>query len=226
MVMQRTNVITASGDQVNVTGTLFVSPVSFTFLIANSGLGVIMSGQGVLISGQQVEISGQPVIISGQPITVDAARSSGINVVVQSGLGVVGSLTVNVSGQPVTVSGQPVAIVSGSIVTGQSGLNVVAQSGLGVITPSVIAVRARAILLVTADSGGQTLVSGVITTAFVRSLDGEIYLGGNTGIDMPYSGYGILVQQGDRLSIPVNNFNLINVCAAISGNRISYGGVD
>lgn len=225
MVM-RTNVITASGDYVVISGTVQITPVSFTFLLANSGLGVIMSGQGVLISGQQVEISGQPVLISGQPVTVDAVRSSGLNVVVQSGLGVVGSLTVNISGQPVNVSGQPIALVSGSIVVGQSGLNVVVQSGLGVVPPAVIAIRARPVMLVTANSGGETLVSGLVTTAFIRSLDGDFYIGGNAGVDMPYSGYGILLQEGDRISIPINNFNLINVCATVSGRRISYGGVD
>lgn len=219
MVTQRTNVITASGDQVNITGTIFTVPTAITFLVANSGLGVQMSGQGVLISGQPVSISGQPVLISGQPIIVDPALSSGLNVIVQSGLGVVGSLSSS-------VSGQPVALVSGTIAINQSGLNVVVQSGLGIVPPAVTAVRARGQFLVTANSGGEALTSGVVTATIIRSLDGDIYVGGRDNIEMPYSGYGLLVQQGDTLSMPVNNFNLIKVCAAVSGNRIFYGGVD
>lgn len=203
MVTQRYNVTTASGDQVNVTGTLFT----------------------ISLSAQAISVSGQPVSISGQPITLQSGTivigQSGLNVVVQSGVNVVGNFTASAS-----VSGQPVALTSGTIVIGQSGLNVVVQSGLPVIPPAVIAVRARAIFMVTAASGGATLNSGVVTGALIKSMDGDIYLGGTSDIDMPYSGYGILIQQGDTLSMPAANFNQINVCATISGNRIWYGGVN
>jgi hypothetical protein len=58
----------------------------------------------------------------------------------------------------------------------------------------------------------------------VRSLDGDIYLGGSSGIEYPYNGYGMLMQQGDSMTLDVNNFNLVSVCAGVSGNRVSYVG--
>jgi hypothetical protein len=179
MVMPKTNVITASGDLVNITGTVYAVPTAITFLVAQSGLAVQMSGQGVLISGQQVEISGQPV-----------------------------------------------ALVSGTIVTGQSGLNVVVQSGLGITPPKSLAIRIRAPQMLSDISGGVTLVSGLVTKVLIRSLDGDVYVGGVSGIDMPYSGFGMLLQRDDIITLPIDNFNLLNAYAIISGYRISYGGVE
>lgn len=222
MVMPKTNVITASGDLVNITGTVFAVPTAITFLVAQSGLAVQMSGQGVLINGQQVEISGQPVLISGQTVVVasgaEVTVQSGLNVVVQSGVQVVGSFTAN-------VSGQPVALTSGTMVIGQSGLNVIVQSGLGITPPKSLAIRIRAPQMLSDTSGGVTLVSGLVTKALIRSLDGDVYIGGVSGVDMPYSGFGMLLQRDDVLSLPIDNFNLLNGCAIVSGYRISYGGV-
>lgn len=259
MVMPKTNVITASGDLVNITGTVFAVPTAITFLVAQSGLAVQMSGQGVLINGQQVEISGQPVLISGQTVIVASGAEvtvlSGAFVIVQSGVNVVGSLTASVSGQTVqlasgtivvaqsglnvvvesglgvigsftaNVSGQPVSLTSGTIVIGQSGLNVIVQSGLGITPPKSLAIRVRAPQMLSDTSGGVTLVSGLVTKALIRSLDGDVYIGGVSGIDMPYSGFGMLLQRDDVLSLPLDNFNLLNGCAIVSGYRISYGGV-
>jgi hypothetical protein len=198
MVTPKTNVITASGDLVNITGVFFIA-----------------SGLVVGISGQPVEISGQPVaLVSGTIVTAQ----SGLNVVVQSGLGVTGSFTAN-------VSGQPVSLTSGTIVIGQSGLNVIVQSGLGITPPKSLAIRIRAPQMLSDVSGGVTLVSGLVTKALIRSLDGDVYIGGVSGVDMPYSGFGMLLQRDDVLSLPIDNFNLLNGYAIISGYRISYGGV-
>jgi hypothetical protein len=163
--------------------------------------------------------------------------NSGTVVIGQSGL------HVNISGQPVTtsVSGQPVGLVSGAVVglsglqvivqSGllvivQSGLQVFAQSGLHVVTAPASAVRARPVKLINNNSGGETLVSGGVISLILRSLDGDVYVGGSEGTEYPYSGYGLLMRQHDAVSFDVDNFNRVNVFAATSGHRVSYAGQD
>lgn len=232
-----------SGQPVALTSGTLVTGQSGLHVVVESGLGVIISG-GTSVSGQPVAlVSGTQVGLSGLQVTTQ----SGVQVIVQSGLGVVGTFTAS-------ISGQPVALTSGTMVVDQSGLNVIVQSGLGVVgsfttsvsgqpvalvsgtqvglsglavttypTPASV-VRTRGILLITDASGGQTLASGGIISLSVRSLDGDIYAGGSVGIEYPYSGYGMLMQQGDTLSLDVGNFNLVSVCASVSGYRVSYIG--
>ena len=172
-----------------------------------SGQAVFVSGIVGLLSGSYVNIgSGVGVItsISGQAVFISGIvdLKSGAYVNIGSGVGVVTSI----SGQAVFVSGT-VNVISGTV---------------SIMPPSVI--HTRAITRFSDVSGGTTLASGGIQSLSLRSLDGDIYVGGTLGIDMPYSGYGMLVQQGDALTIDIQNFNLVAICASISGYRVSYMG--
>lgn len=189
-----------------------LSAVSGETVVVQSGLAVIVSGQGVLISGQTAIVaSGLYVQISGQGVTV------------ASGL-FISQVTATLSGQYVQISGQGV-LISGQTVVVASGVYTVAESGLGILIGGGPGIRTRAILPVTSNSGGATLVSGIVRSVTVKSLSGAIYIGGTTGIDMPYAGYGMLLAGGEAITLDVNNFNLIKVCAAVSGDPVSYIGV-
>jgi len=197
-----------SGQAVFVSGT--VSLTSGNWVNIGSGVGVIAS-----ISGAIVTVSGQFVAVSG---IVDLKSGAFVNI--GSGVGVVTSI----SGQAVFVSGT-VALVSGGYVNVGSGVGVVTSvSGNSVIVGPPTVIRARQVMFVNNNSGGQTLSSGGIVSLSLRSLDGDIYVGGSTGIEFPYSGYGMYMSQGDTIGLDANNFNLVSVFAAISGNRVSYIG--
>jgi len=197
-----------SGQAVFVSGT--VSLTSGGFVNIGSGVGVIAS-----ISGAIVTVSGQFVAVSG---IVDLKSGAYVNV--GSGIGVVTSI----SGQAVFVSGI-VDLKSGAYVNVGSGVGVVTSvSGNSVIVGPPTVIRARQVMFVNNNSGGQTLSSGGIVSLSLRSLDGDIYVGGSTGIEFPYSGYGMYMSQGDTIGLDANNFNLVSVFAAISGNRVSYIG--
>jgi hypothetical protein len=197
-----------SGQAVFVSGT--VSLTSGNWVNIGSGVGVIAS-----ISGAIVTVSGQFVAVSG---IVDLKSGAYVNV--GSGIGVVTSI----SGQAVFVSGI-VDLKSGAYVNVGSGVGVVTSvSGNSVIVGPPTVIRARQVMFVNNNSGGQTLSSGGIVSLSLRSLDGDIYVGGSTGIEFPYSGYGMYMSQGDTIGLDANNFNLVSVFAAISGNRVAYIG--
>jgi len=220
-----------SGSYVNVGSGIGVIAASGLYVITDSGQRVVLqSGTTVTIaSGQFVNI-GSSVSISGQAVFISGT------VAVLSGTGVITSISgqaVFISGTVALVSGGYVNIGSGIGVMVQSGINVNVGSGIGVITSvsgnSVVigpasVIRARAILYVTNVSGGVTLQSGGIVSMTLRSLDGDIYVGGNTGVEFPYIGYGMLMQQGDSMTMDIGNFNMVSVCAGVSGNRVSYVG--
>ena len=118
-----------------------------------------------------------------------------------------------------------VYVISDIEVNESSGLSVIVQSGIGITSYVPSGVRTRSILLVSDVSGGVTLLSGNVVSATVKPLSGGMYLGGTAGIDMPYSGYGFLVASAQSVSMDINNFNAIKVCAIVSGDPISYMGV-
>jgi hypothetical protein len=128
--------------------------------------------------------------------------ASGDVVVVQSGVNVVGSFTAEVSGQPVII-----------------------QSGIYIVSPPPTTVLARTPVPINSNSGGTTLTSGQTVEVLIKSLDGDIYIGSPVGSNMPYSGCGILIQQGDTITFPIGNFGFVSLFAATSGNRVSYGGI-
>ena len=143
-----------------------------------------------------------------------------------------------VSQVPATLSGLYIQMSGqGVIVNSQSGLNIILQSGTGVITQTIsgyevsvaplMGVRTRAILAITTNSGGQVLASGNIHSVTVKSVavSADLYIGGAQGIDYPYSGYGLRLAPSEAITLDVNNFNLISVCATVANDPVSYIGV-
>jgi len=205
-----------------------------------SGDAVSISGQPVTISGQQIDfVSGIVVELSGLNVVanlggINISLASGTQITIQSGIGVVTSVSgqvVQISGQQVEISGQAVYvsgvvdILSGAYINIGSGIGVTVQSGINIFRPPPTVIRARSPLMVPDSSGGVILSSGETREITLRALDGDIYIGSPIGNDMPYSGCGVLIMQGDTVAIPINNFNAVSVFASVSGNRVSFGGV-
>ena len=237
------NNFTASSPVYIASGAVIITSIS--------GQAVFISGTVNLLSGAYVNIGSgvgiqlNPAYISGQYLNFTASSpiyvasgmlvrlESGENVVINSGANIVTSI----SGQAVFISGT-VALLSGGYVNIGSGVGVITSiSGQAVFisgsvtlvsgvvslsVPSII--RARLSMKVTDLSGGATLASGGVVAVSLRSLDGDLWVGGSTGIEYPYSGYGMLMQQGDSLSFDVQNFNQISVVATVSGYRVAYVG--
>ncbi|MBA7475657.1 hypothetical protein ES707_11029 [subsurface metagenome] len=183
-------------------------------LISGGFVSALVSGTVALQSGGFVTAG----LTSGGFVT--AALTSGGFVSVQSGLGVL------ISGQHVFVeSGVHVVSLSGTFhVVVDTGVISVSGETISVETPT--AVLTRAILTPTADSGGTLLISGIVVAVTVKSLSGDIYIGGIAADDAPYSGYGFLLAAGEAWSLDIDNFNKIRVCAPVnSGDWVSYGGV-
>jgi hypothetical protein len=207
----------------------------------SSGLGVMvdkpsLSGLNIHIatSGQSYPLVGsryEPVTVSYTsgavvPLTslqdgrlrtyIYTADISGQSVIAQSGLGVIVQAS-GVVGQ--MISGQAMYVQMSGVNARISGIGVVIDSN-----PSS-GIRARAILKVHNLSGGVALVSGIIHSVTLKSLSGAIYVGGTGAIDMPYSGYGLLLGGGEAVTFDVGNFNLVKVMAAVSGDSVSYAGI-
>jgi hypothetical protein len=205
-------------------------------IAGNLSVAVSISGQPVaLVSGTNITLSGLGIIVSfsGQsisapssaPVYITNSRSSPIYVA--SGVVVVATVSVGSGLYIINDSGVYVRVESGSFIQIQSGVGVIIQSGVHTqttFTPSV-GVRTRSLLRVTSDSGGITLLSGDIHSVTIKNLSGDIYVGGSQGIDYPYNGYGMILCNGEALTLDVNNFNLISVCAVNSGDLISYIGI-
>jgi len=123
-----------------------------------------------------------------------------------------------VSGQPIRISGQLVA-VSGEVVSKISGQSIYVTY----ITPPASVMTAN-ILVPSSASGGTQLTAGGIQSVTLKSLSGDVWVGG-TGSQAPYSGHGFLLQAGEAISVDVNNFSAIRVMAETSGNWVTYIGV-
>ena len=224
-VIVESGVYLASGIYVSISGQ-HVYVESGVYLASGTCVAAA-SGLGVLISGQYVEIdSGLGVSISGQIVDV----ASGIEVIVESGLGVTiaSGLGVSISGQHVYVeSGVHVVSLSGTVHVTVDNEPIVKVSGQTIDTYTPTAVRTRDILTPTALSGGTLLLSGDVISVTVKSLSGDVYVGGVTSPDLPFSGHGLLLAAGEAWSLDIDNFNKIRVCAPVnSGDMVSYAGVN
>lgn len=113
------------------------------------------------------------------------------------------------------------ALISGGFVT--AGLTSGGFVTADMATPT--SVLTRDILLVTDDSGGMALVSGLVKSMTLKSLSGDVFVGGTAAGDMPYSGHGFLLAAGEAWSLDIDNFSRVKVCANVSGDWVSYGGV-
>lgn len=131
-------------------------------------------------------------------ISGDAIRISGDMVIAK------------VSGEVVKVSGEVVKI---------SGETIIAKiSGEAGYTPTLIFTGARQQL--NDLSGGAALQSGIVMSVVVKAPatnSGDVYIGGNTGGNMPYSGYGLLLSPADSLAVDIDNPNKLKAMGAVSG---------
>ena len=93
---------------------------------------------------------------------------------------------------------------------------------------SPIAGKARPLLSVTGASGGVILTSGAVTALTVKALtgnSGDIFIGFNVSTEMPYSGYGMLLDAGDSWTIDIDEIGRVRAFATMSGDLVSYAGV-
>jgi hypothetical protein len=227
--------ITMSGQGVTINSQSGVSTIlqsgTQVRIDSISGLGAVIAS-GLFVYQSPATQSGQYIIISGQGVSVQ----SGIFVNIGSGIGVTAAVSIS-SGLYVQISGQGVttSIASGLFVyqspATQSGQRVIinSQSGLPVTLQPAVGIRTRLPLLVSDVSGGTALISGIVRAVTIKVHSGQILIGGNSSIDMPYYGgllssVGFLVEPGEAVTLPVENFNLLKVVAATSGGLISYIG--
>ena len=180
-----------------------------------------ISGQSVVVTSGQVDVSilsGQAIKISGETII---AKVSGESVVVTSGQVVA------------KVSGQSVVVTSGQVIGKISGETVIAKvSGetVSIETPTIV--KTGPIRQLTDLSGGQVLHSGAIKSVLVKALaanSGMIAVGGSG--DRPWyeaacSGQGLVLDGGEAVSLDVDNFDHVYVVAEVSGEQVSFVGVN
>lgn len=214
-------VTAVSGEQViaKVSGETIVSKISGEEIISR------ISGQRVIskISGETIvaQISGQLVAISGDILS----RISGQTVyALISGQPVMVSGIVALSPAKVEVSGTIISKVSGETIISKISGEAVKISGekVDIIAPTTI--RTRAILIPSSASGGTALASGVVVSVTIKSLSGDVYVGGST--EPPYSGYGFLLAAGEAISLDISNLNAVRVCSNVSGGWCTYVGVN
>lgn len=197
-----------------------------------SGTGPILakiSGESLIatVSGQPIKVSGEVVQISGQAVT---AKVSGETMIAKvSGE----TIIAKVSGETVTakVSGEVVKI-SGETVTAKVSGEVVKVSGETISIETPTTVKTGPIQVVTAASGGQVLHSGAVKSAIVRANtgnSGNIAVGGSS--DRPWlaasdSGQGIILDAAEAASLDIDDFDKVYVVAEVSGDRVSFIGVN
>ncbi|KKN87077.1 hypothetical protein LCGC14_0263470 [marine sediment metagenome] len=181
------------------------------------------SGARVLVSGQMVQVASGPFIaVSGQGVMLPATqvvKVSGETVFVASGARVL------VSGQMVQVASGPFVAVSGQGVM-LPATQVVKVSGETVSIEVPGAVITGALLAVPSGSGGTIVTSGAVKSAIIKSLSGDVFVGGSVATQMPYSGFGFLLAYGEAVSLDIDNFGRARVVANISGDFVTFIGVN
>ena len=88
-------------------------------------------------------------------------------------------------------------------------------------------VRTADIQVIPSTSGGVKLSSGETKAVIIKAPStnsGIIYVGASSG-DTPYSGYGYILEAGDKETFEIDNLNKINVFATVSGDKISFCGL-
>ena len=240
-----TRIVTISGQAVTISsGNIAVvsgnvAVVSGEVHVMSGQLIAKVSGEVVQISGQAVKISGQTVVVqSGSYVMADISgqvvQVSGQTVVVQSGSYVMVDISgqvVQISGQIVQISGQSVHVSSGHI-TIDSGQVIAKVSGevMQIVLPTEF--KTGLIRSITSASGGEVLHSGAVKAAQVKSLatnSGVIAIGGET--NRPWymdtcSGLGFILDPGEVKSEDIDDFSRIYVVAQVSGDQVSFAGVN
>jgi len=106
-----------------------------------------------------------------------------------------------------------VHVVSGQITTDETPLTVLKVSG----SPMAI----------TGVSGGALLPAGAVNSVTLKSLSrnsGDIFVGSPT--HPPSSGVGYVLEVGEAVTVDVDNLNRVRACAQVSGDQISFIGLD
>ncbi|MBU1173201.1 MAG: hypothetical protein KKD44_26855, partial [Proteobacteria bacterium] len=157
---------------------------------------------------------GQSVHVSSGHITIDS-----------------GQVIAKVSGEIVQISGQSVHVSSGHI-TIDSGQVIAKVSGevMQIVLPTEF--KTGLIRSITSASGGEVLHSGAVKAAQVKSLatnSGVIAIGGET--NRPWymdtcSGLGFILDPGEVKSEDIDDFSRIYVVAQVSGDQVSFAGVN
>ena len=223
------DIVTAkiSGESVVVTSGQVVAKVSGETIIAKiSGeklFAITASGDYVVVSGEVIsKVSGETVIgkISGETVI---AKVSGETVIAKiSGE----TLIAKISGEVVKISGETViAKISGETVTAK-----VSGETVSIETPTMV--KTGPIRQLTDLSGGQVLHSGAVKSVLVKALaanSGMIVVGGSG--DRPWyeaacSGQGLVLDGGEVVSLDVDDFDRVYVVAEVSGEQVSFLGVN
>ena len=153
----------------------------------------------IRLSTRIVQISGQAIKISGQ--------------------------VVQISGQAVKISGQTVVVQSGSYVMAD-----ISGETVSIETPTML--KTGPVRTLASASGGVVLHSGSVKAAVVKALtdnSGVVLVGGSG--DRPWyesvgSAQGIVMAAGEAQSKDISNFDAIYVVAQISGDKVSFDGVN
>jgi len=227
------DIVTAkiSGEQIRLEGYDYESGEWRKVRVTGSGEIAIAVTVADIVTAK---ISGESVVVTSGLVV---AKVSGESVVVTSGLVVAkisGESVVVTSGLVVAkVSGQSVVVTSGQVIGKISGETVIAKvSGetVSIETPTIV--KTGPIRQLTDLSGGQVLHSGAIKSVLVKALaanSGMIAVGGSG--DRPWyeaacSGQGLVLDGGEAVSLDVDNFDHVYVVAEVSGEQVSFVGVN
>lgn len=192
-------------DWSNHSGAVYVAFASGC--VPASGVGVLVqSGHGVLVQ------SGAGVVVN-----------SGVGVTVQSGLSL-WSMFPNGLAYDVQGGGAPdiLYILPDTATT-------TTTSGLVTITPNEIKTNAATNpLAVSSTSGGDILTSNAITSITIKSLatSADFYIGGHNIGHMPFSGGGMRLIPSGELTLNIDNIGKVHAFATMSGDMLTYVGVD
>jgi len=234
------NIAVVSGNVAVVSGEVHVMSGHITI---DSGAISIVSGNVTIVSGEIIaRISGQTVTVSSGAISIVSG-----NVAVVSGEVHVmsGQLIAKISGETVTVSSGAISVVSGNVaivsgnvavVSGEvhvmSGQLIAKISGevMQIVLPTEF--KTGLIRSIISASGGEVLHSGAVKAAQVKSLatnSGVILIGGEN--DRPWyedtcSGLGFVLDPGEVKSEDIDDFSRIYVVAQVSGDQVSFAGVN
>jgi hypothetical protein len=195
-----------SGDlrsiEVNASGHLFTD----IEVVTSSGIGVVpQSGIGVVVQSgvhvEQVDVlhSGVVTVLSGLHVWV-----SGQHMYQESGAFVTSK---NVSGGDALQLSVPDTVDIGSFISGASLTNPMPLEDI---------------------SGGLPLHSGQVRSVVVKSLStnsGDLYIGGHNADQMPTSGYGLLLEAGEAVTLDIQQVGYVKAFAECSGDKVTWLGV-
>jgi formylmethanofuran dehydrogenase subunit C len=232
-IIWRTPIISGS---VIISGNVGTS-VSGNVVSAASGVetiwrGVTVSGS-VIISGSVATsgfvqiLTGVITINGGVPVTSGSVIVSGsvsVSGFIQVLTGVVTVTNLGIVSGSIIVSGS--VIVSGNV--GVSGSVSILSGGIvNVVTLTALKINNSGNpMMVTANSGGANLISAAVASVLLKAMvscSSDVYVGDVTS--KPFSGVGFALSPGEAVNVDINQVGTIWVCAANSGDKVTWLGV-